>query len=60
MKFIELKIYDASSLNSLVHALTTNGYLIQTSVVWKEFPLRGIDYFAVRVEEPENMQKPNI
>ena len=54
--FFELKIRDANSLTDIVHALTINGYLIQTSVKWKEFPYQGIDYFAVRVEEPNESQ----
>lgn len=50
-KFFELKMRDSHSLTMLVGALSVNGYKCSTSVVWKEFPENGIDYFMVRIEE---------
>lgn len=49
MKICELKFKDSRSLGDVVHALTVNGYTIQTAVVWKEFPQTGIDYFMIAV-----------
>lgn len=48
---MELKIKDIASLNKIVEALSVNGYRLQTSVVWKQWPYSGVDYFAVKVEE---------
>lgn len=50
---MELKIKDIRSLNMLVEALSTNGYALETAVVWKPFPEQGIEYFALRVKDGE-------
>lgn len=50
---MELKIADVRSLNMLVEALSMNGYRLETAVMWKQFPEKGIDYFAVRVKEAD-------
>lgn len=51
MKLCELKIKDSNSLGDIVHALTINGYIVQTAVMWKEFPQTGIDCFMIAVFE---------
>ena len=51
MKICDLKIKDSTSLGDIVHALTINGYTVQTAVMWKEFPQTGIDYFIIGVWE---------
>lgn len=49
MKICELKIKDAESEKSIVQALLLNGYDVHCSVMWKEFPQRGIDCFMIAV-----------
>ena len=48
---MELRISDVRSLNMLVEALSLNGYCLETAVMWKQFPEKGIDCFVVRVKE---------
>lgn len=52
---MELKIKDSASLNMIVEALTRNGYHLEISTNWKEWPLSGIDYFCVLVKEKEDL-----
>lgn len=49
MKICELKIKDAASMNNIVNALTLNGYVVQTAVMWKDFPQTGIDCFMIAI-----------
>ena len=48
---IEFKVPADGQLAPLIDALHMNGYSVQTSVVWKEYPENGINYFVVRAEE---------
>ena len=48
---MELKIKDIRSLNMLVEALSLNGYTLETAVMWKQFPEKGIDYFVLGVKD---------
>ena len=52
---MELKIKDSASLNMIVEALTRNGYYLEISTKWKEWPQSGIDYFCVLVKEKEDV-----
>lgn len=52
---MELKIKDSASLNMIVEALTRNGYHLEISTKWKEWPQNGIDYFCVLVKEKEDV-----
>lgn len=49
MKICELKIQDAESMSKIVNALTLNGYMVQTAVIWKEWPYTGVDYFMIAI-----------
>ena len=49
LKVCELKIKDIASVNSITQALLMNGYKVQTAVVWKEFPLKGMDYYMIAI-----------
>lgn len=49
MKICELKIKDMASVNSITQALLLNGYEVQSAVMWKEFPLTGIDCFMIAI-----------
>ena len=48
-KICELKIKDMASVNSITQALLLNGYEIQSSVMWKEFPQKGVDCFMIAI-----------
>lgn len=49
-KLCEIKVTEgADSLKELVYHLTSNGYTVQTAVVWKEFPKTGIDYWMIAI-----------
>ena len=37
----------------LVEALSINGYAMEIAVVWKQFPEKGIEYFALKVKDGE-------
>lgn len=52
---MELNIKDSASLNMIVEALTRNGYHLEISTKWKEWPQSGIDYFCVLVKEKEDL-----
>lgn len=53
-KLCEIKVTDgADSLKELVYHLTSNGYTVQTAVVWKEFPNTGIDYWMIAIFDKE-------
>ena len=53
---MELKIKDTASLNMIVEALSRNGYDLEISTKWKEWPqLSGIDYFCILVKEKEEV-----
>lgn len=52
---MELNIKDSASLNMIVEALTRNGYRLEISTKWKEWPQSGIDYFCVLVKEKEDL-----
>lgn len=54
---MELKIKDMASLTKLVEALTVNNYRVQVATVNREWPHTGIDYFAVRVDEPSRVRE---
>ena len=56
MKVCDLKIKDMSSVNSITQALLLNGYEVQSSVMWKEFPQTGIDCFMITVFNNQNEQ----
>ena len=49
MKVCELKIKDMASVNSITQALLLNGYEVQSSVIWEEFPQTGIDCFMIAI-----------
>ena len=49
MKICELKIKNAASLNLITQALLLNGYEVQSSVIWKEFPQTGIECFMIAI-----------
>lgn len=51
MVLCELKIKGPNELGMLVGALTENGYSCQISPVFKEYPLQGVDHYAVRIGE---------
>ena len=54
-KLCEIKITaGAESFKELVHQLTANGYVVQTAVVWKEFPKTGIDYWMIAIFDKES------
>ncbi len=56
-KLCEIKVTEgADSLKELVYHLTSNGYTVQTAVVWKEFPKTGIDYWQIAIFDKE--EKP--
>lgn len=56
MKLCELKIKDSNSLNDLTNALVRNGYDVQISPVWQEYPCQDrIDHFAVRIGEKKEV-----
>lgn len=48
-KICELKIKDMASVNSITQALLSNGYEVQSAVMWKEFPQTGIDCFMIAI-----------
>ena len=52
-KLCELNVNSAESLKELCYHLTTNGYAVQTAVVWKEFPNTGIDHWQIAVCEED-------
>ena len=52
-KLCELNVNSAESLKELCYHLTTNGYAVQTAVVWKEYPQTDIDYWQIAVCEEE-------
>ena len=52
-KLCEINISSAGSLKELCYHLTANGYAVQTSVVWKEFPNSGIDYWQIAIFDKE-------
>ena len=52
---MELKIKDSASLNMIVEALIRNGYHLEISIKWKEWPQSGIYYFCVLVKEKEDL-----
>jgi hypothetical protein len=53
-KLCEIKVTDgADSLKELVYQLTSNGYPVQTAVVWKQFPEKGIDHWMIAIFDKE-------
>ena len=52
-KLCEIKVDRKDSLQELCYHLTANGYLVQTAVVWKEFPKTGIDYWMIAIYDKE-------
>lgn len=55
MKLCEIKVTEgANSLKELVYHLTANGYIVQTAVIWKEFPNTGIDHWQIAIFDKEN------
>jgi hypothetical protein len=52
-KLCEIKVDRKDSLQELVYHLTANGYLVDTAVVWKEYPQTGIDYWQIAIFDKE-------
>ena len=52
-KLCEIKVTRADSLKELVYHLTANGYKVQTSVIWKEFPNTSIDCWQIAIFDKE-------
>jgi hypothetical protein len=52
-KLCEIKVDRADSLKELTYHLTANGYIVQTEVVYKEFPKLGIDYWRIVIVDRE-------
>lgn len=53
-KLCEIKVTEgADSLKELVFQLTANGYIVQSSPVWKEFPKTGLDYWMIAIFDKE-------
>lgn len=48
-KVCELNIKYMPEVNALVAPLVNNGYDIQISPVWAEWPKTGVDHYAVRI-----------
>ena len=56
-KLCEIKVTEgADSLKELVYQLTANGYIVQSSPVWKEFPKTGLDYWMIAIFDKEEKQ----
>lgn len=49
-RLIEIDVPANGGLAPLIEALELNGYSVQTSVIWKEYPKNEIDHFVVRIE----------
>ena len=49
MKLCELKIDAMADLLKLLEALVHQGYRVDIAPTWKQFPERGVDYFAVAI-----------
>ena len=45
----EIKVDRADSLKELAYHLTANGYTLQTTVIWQEYPRAGIDHWQIIV-----------
>lgn len=52
-KLCEIKVDRKDSLQELVYHLTANGYRVETTVVWKEYPGSGIDYWTITIFDKE-------
>ena len=52
-KLCEIKVDRKDSLQELVYHLTANGYRVDTTVVWKEYPGSGIDYWMIAIFDKE-------
>ena len=52
-KLCEIKVDRKDSLQELVYHLTANGYRVDTTVVWKEYPGSGIDYWSIAIFDKE-------
>lgn len=52
-KLCEIKVDRVDSLKDMVYHLTANGYEVQASVIWKEFPNTGIDCWQIAIFEKE-------
>ena len=52
-KLCEIKVDRKDSLQELVYHLTANGYLVETAVVWNEYPRSGIDYWMIAIFDKE-------
>ena len=48
-KLCEIKVDRADSLKELAYHLTANGYTLQTTVIWQEYPRAGIDHWQIIV-----------
>lgn len=48
-KLCEITVDRADSLKELTYHLTVNGYVLETAVVWKEYPRDGIDHWQIAV-----------
>lgn len=49
MKICELKIKDMASVHSIEQALLSNGYEVQSAIIWNEFPQTGIDCCMITI-----------
>lgn len=54
---MRLKIKDMASVISITQALLLNGYEVQSSVIWKEFPQTGIDCFRISIFTPPTRER---
>ena len=53
-KLCEIKVTEgADSLKELVYHLTSNGYIVQTAPIWKEFPKTGLDCWMIAIFDKE-------
>ena len=48
-KLCEISVDRADSLKELIYHLIANGYIVQTSIIWKEFPYSGIDHWQIAI-----------
>lgn len=53
-KLCEIKVTaGVESLNELARQLTANGYHVQMSPIWKEFPNTGVNYWMIAIFNKE-------
>lgn len=58
-KKCELKIKDIDSVHKITQALLLNNYDVHSSVVHKQYPYDGIDYFVIEIYEYKEVGENN-